>query len=69
MRMLIRMNLDPARMELLAGFFETYLKLSRGEEEQYNRELGKLGFLTDALVGSKPLVKMVKLNGGWLLHF
>jgi len=42
MRMLIRMQLDPARMELLAGFFETYLKLNREEEEQYNRELGKL---------------------------
>lgn len=42
MRMLVRMNLDPARMELLAGFFETYLKLNREEEEQYNRELGKL---------------------------
>jgi len=42
MRMLVRMNLDPARMELLAGFFETYLKLNCEEEEQYNRELGKL---------------------------
>jgi len=42
MRMLVRMNLDPARMELLAGFFETYLKLNREEKEQYNRELGKL---------------------------
>ncbi|HHW44627.1 transposase [Desulfofundulus thermobenzoicus] len=42
MRMLARMKLDPARMELLAGFFETYLKLNREEEEQYNRELGRL---------------------------
>ncbi|GBF33131.1 hypothetical protein DCCM_2228 [Desulfocucumis palustris] len=42
MRMLIRMQLDPARMELLAGFFETYLKLNHEEEEQYNLELGKL---------------------------
>ncbi|NLI12953.1 Rpn family recombination-promoting nuclease/putative transposase [Pelotomaculum propionicicum] len=42
MRMLVRMKLDPARMELLAGFFETYLKLNREEEEQYNRELGTL---------------------------
>lgn len=42
MRMLVRMKLDPARMELLAGFFETYLKLNREEEEQYNWELGTL---------------------------
>lgn len=40
--MLVRMKLDPARTELLAGFFESYLKLNREEEEQYNRELGKL---------------------------
>ncbi len=42
MRMLARMKLDPARMELLAGFFETYLKLNREEEEQFSRELGRL---------------------------
>ncbi|MDD2443041.1 MAG: Rpn family recombination-promoting nuclease/putative transposase [Desulfotomaculaceae bacterium] len=42
MRMLVRMRLDPARMELLTGFFETYLNLNSEEKEQYNRELGKL---------------------------
>ena len=40
--MLARMKLDPARMELLAAFFETYLKLDREEEEQLYRELGKM---------------------------
>ena len=29
-------------MELLTGFFETYLNLNSEEKEQYNRELGKL---------------------------
>ncbi|WP_313884995.1 hypothetical protein [Desulfofundulus sp. TPOSR] len=42
LRMLARMKLDPARMELLAVFFETYLKLNREEEEQLYRELGKM---------------------------
>jgi predicted transposase YdaD len=42
MRMLARMNQDPARMELLGGFFETYLKLNQEEEEQLYRELGKI---------------------------
>lgn len=42
MRMLARMKLDPARMVLLGGFFETYLKLSRREEEEFYRELGKM---------------------------
>ncbi|MEW6276310.1 MAG: DUF4351 domain-containing protein, partial [Bacillota bacterium] len=41
MRMLARLKLDPARTELIGGFFETYLKLSRQEEEEFYRELGK----------------------------
>jgi len=41
-RMLTRLELDPARMELLGGFFETYLKLSQDEENQFLRELDKL---------------------------
>ncbi len=42
LRMLARMKVDPARMELLAAFFEAYLKLNREEEEQLYRELGKM---------------------------
>ncbi len=42
LRMLARMKVDPARMELLAAFFETYLKLNREEEERLYRELGKM---------------------------
>lgn len=40
--MLTRLELDPARMELIAGFFETYLKLNTQEEEQLFRELDKI---------------------------
>lgn len=42
MRMLARLKLDPARAELIGGFFETYLKLNRQEEEEFYRELGKM---------------------------
>ncbi|BAF60487.1 hypothetical protein PTH_2306 [Pelotomaculum thermopropionicum SI] len=42
MRMLARMKLDPARAELLGGFFEAYLKLNRKEEEEFSLELGKI---------------------------
>ena len=42
MRMLARLKQDPARTELLGGFFETYLKLNREEEEQLYHELGKI---------------------------
>ena len=37
-----RLKLDPARLELITGFFETYLKLNKQEEEQLNQELGKI---------------------------
>ncbi|AOQ22677.1 hypothetical protein MTAT_26810 [Moorella thermoacetica] len=42
LRMLTRLKLDPARMEMLAGFFESYLKLSQEEEERLNCELGRI---------------------------
>jgi len=42
LRMLTRLKLDPARMEMLAGFFESYLKLSQEEEERLNYELGRI---------------------------
>jgi len=41
-RMLTRLHLDPARMELLGSFFESYLKLNDREEEQFQWELEKL---------------------------
>ena len=42
MRLLTRLKLDPARLELITGFFETYLELNKQEEEQLNQELGKI---------------------------
>ena len=41
-RMLSRMELDPAKMELLYGFFETYLKLTETEEEQMIERISNL---------------------------
>jgi hypothetical protein len=41
-RMLIRLQLDLARKKLLTGFFETYLKLNKREEEQLKTELNQL---------------------------
>jgi len=42
MRMLARLKLDPARTELLGGFFENYLKLSREEEAEFQLEIAKM---------------------------
>ncbi|MCI1694305.1 Rpn family recombination-promoting nuclease/putative transposase [Aneurinibacillus aneurinilyticus] len=42
LRMLVRLEQDPARMTLLTGFFETYLQLSEEEEQHLRMELQKL---------------------------
>lgn len=41
-RMLVRMQIDPARQNLIYGFFESYLKLTDIEEEIFMTEIGKL---------------------------
>nr|WP_106779472.1 hypothetical protein [Lysinibacillus timonensis] len=42
LRMLVRMNLDPARERYIYGFFEQYLTLSNEEEEILMQEVKKL---------------------------
>ncbi len=42
LRMLSRMKLNPAKMELLYGFFETYLRLNEEEERKMREEITKL---------------------------
>ena len=57
LRMLVRMELDPARMTLLAGFFETYLSLSEAEEKQLEAEVGK--------IDEKEAERMMELTTSW----
>jgi predicted transposase/invertase (TIGR01784 family) len=42
LRMLVKMKLDPARAELINGFFETYLSLTEREEEELMEEIKHL---------------------------
>lgn len=42
LRMISRMELKPAKMDLLYGFFNTYLYLNDKEEEQMGEEIAKL---------------------------
>ncbi len=42
LRLLTRLKLDPARMELITGFFEFCFKLNSQEEEQLFQELGRI---------------------------
>ncbi|WP_286230010.1 transposase [Neobacillus mesonae] len=37
--MVLRMQLDPARLTLLMGFFDTYLQLTKEEEEKVIEEV------------------------------
>lgn len=41
LKMLVRLKLDPARMQLLAGFFDSYLVLTREEEVQVQAQLAR----------------------------
>ncbi len=41
LKMLVRLKLDPARMQLLAGFFDSYLVLTREEEAQVQAQLAR----------------------------
>jgi hypothetical protein len=42
LRMLVRLQLDPARMRLISGFFDTYLKRDDIEERQLQKEIKML---------------------------
>lgn len=42
LRMLTRLELDPAKMKLITGFFETYLPLRQEEEEELKRHITQL---------------------------
>ena len=57
LRMLTRMELDPARMVLLTGFFETYLKLNKEEEKTLEESIGKLS--------PKEAEKMLEITTSW----
>ena len=55
--MLVRMELDPARMTLLTGFFETYLRLNEEEEKQLEAEIGK--------IDAKEVEIMMEITTSW----
>ncbi|WP_339235743.1 hypothetical protein [Oceanobacillus sp. FSL W7-1281] len=42
LRMITRMKINPAQMEFLYGYFETYLKLNKEEEEQMMEKMENL---------------------------
>ena len=42
LRLLATLSLDPARMQLISGFVDTYLRLNAAEENQFQAELSRM---------------------------
>lgn len=42
LRLLVTLKLNPAKMQLISGFIDTYLRLSKTEEEKFKSEIGTL---------------------------
>jgi len=49
LKMLVRMELDPAKTKFLSDFFETYLKLNEEEEEELMKEMKHSDYADDIL--------------------
>ena len=50
LRMLATLRLDPARIELISGFVDTYLRLNQREEQQFETELKQAGLAEEEKV-------------------
>jgi hypothetical protein len=50
LRMLVNLELDPARMQLISGFVDTYLRLNQTENEIFETELKKIDLLEEEKV-------------------
>jgi hypothetical protein len=57
LRMMVRLELDPARMQLITGFFETYLTLNLEEEEILKREIQN--------INPQEEVRIMELMSSW----
>jgi flagellar biosynthesis/type III secretory pathway protein FliH len=42
LRLLVTLKLNPAKMQLISGFIDTYLRLNKIEEEKFAAEIGSL---------------------------
>ncbi|WP_414527288.1 Rpn family recombination-promoting nuclease/putative transposase [Nodularia chucula] len=42
LRLLVTLKLNPAKMQLISGFIDTYLRLNKIEEEKFKSEIGTL---------------------------
>jgi fructosamine-3-kinase len=50
LRLLATLQLNPARMQIISGFVDTYLRLNAQEEQVFQAEIGKMGLLEEEQV-------------------
>ncbi len=58
LRLLTTLRLDPARMKLIGGFIDTYLRLNRDEELLFERE-------ADTVLNTNERSKMLEITTSW----
>src|SRR5579875_2683797 len=56
LRMLARMEINPAKMELIVGFYETYLSLTKSKKNKLMEEIKQLNSQTLGLKEEKKRV-------------
>lgn len=61
LRLLATLKLDPARARLIAGFVESYLRLTAPEQHRYEQQLGGLG--SEERKGTMEFVLSWELDG------
>jgi hypothetical protein len=47
LRMLVTLQVDPARMQLISGFVDTYLRLNKTENEIFETQLKEIGLVEE----------------------
>lgn len=60
LRMLVKMEINPAKMELINGFFETYLTLNESEEKELMKEIKQLNRNESEQIFKLPKVSIKK---------
>jgi hypothetical protein len=50
LRLLATLRLDPARMQLISGFIDTYLKLNAAEEKIFRTEIDRISLVEQEVV-------------------
>jgi hypothetical protein len=59
LRMLVNLELNPARMQLISGFVDTYLRLNQTENEIFETELKKIDLLEEEKVMEMKFIQQI----------